>query len=328
MHVVVVGLGSMGKRRIRLMLGNMQGISLAGVDLSSQRQQEASRRYKIPCFSTLAEASAYMPFDAGFVCTPPGSHYEVIFALLELGVHVFTELNLVNKGYHTLMKRANEIEKTLFLSSTMLYRSEIQHIRKQVSKQKQPLIYIYHVGQYLPDWHPWEDYRHFFVADVKTNGCRELCAIELPWILKTFGPVEYSTVSNKKISELEINYADSMLILLEHSNGTRGMLCIDLVSRDATRSLEVIGEHIHIKWEGTPDSLACYDLQTKHMRRIESFDKVSHVDGYADYIVENAYLDEIQCFFKTINYQGKPYYTFEDDLDTLALIERLEGGWS
>ena len=35
------------------------------------------------------------------------------------------------------------------------------------------------LGQYLPDWHPWESYKSFFVSNKKTNGCRELFAIEL-----------------------------------------------------------------------------------------------------------------------------------------------------
>ncbi len=58
--------------------------------------------------------------------------------------------------------------------------------------------YTYHVGQYLPDWHPWEDIKDFFVNDKRTNGNREILVRELPWLTETFGEViDFKVEMNK-----------------------------------------------------------------------------------------------------------------------------------
>ncbi|MDE6927475.1 MAG: hypothetical protein K2P06_01985, partial [Muribaculaceae bacterium] len=66
--------------------------------------------------------------------------------------------------------------------------------------------YIYHVGQYLPEWHPWENYQDFFVGDKRTNGCREIMAIEFPWLIETFGEIREVSVLHDKMSHLNIDY--------------------------------------------------------------------------------------------------------------------------
>lgn len=67
------------------------------------------------------------------------------------------------------MAKAKEKGVLLFLSSTMLYRRETQYIKQQVAAFGKPVHYIYHIGQYLPDWHPWENYKNFFVGNARTR---------------------------------------------------------------------------------------------------------------------------------------------------------------
>lgn len=96
--------------------------------------------------------------------------------------------------------------KVLFLSSTLLYRAEMLKIKEETNKIAGQINYIYHVGQYLPDWHPWENFKDYFVADKRTNGCRELFAIELPWLIDAFGKIKQTTAMKSKMSSLDIDY--------------------------------------------------------------------------------------------------------------------------
>ena len=66
----------------------------------------------------------------------------------------------------------------------------------------QPLSFIYHSGQYLPDWHPWEDYRKFYVSKRETGACREIVPFELVWLIDLFGKVKTVTGRKSKISNL------------------------------------------------------------------------------------------------------------------------------
>ena len=235
MELLIVGLGSMGKRRARLLKGIDKNIALSGVDTAPSRREEAAA-LGVEGFESIDAALAAKRFDGALVCTAPLTHAAIIRQLLEAGLPVFTELNLVSDGYAENMALAKEKGLPLFLSSTMLYRGETQYIKGRVDEFAKPVNYIYHIGQYLPDWHPWENYKNFFVGDARTGGVREIFGIDLPWLLDTFGPVKSLHAEKDKLSELEISYPDSVFVTLRHENGTKGMLAVDVVSPKAVRN--------------------------------------------------------------------------------------------
>lgn len=326
MNVLIVGLGSMGKRRLRLIQNNYSEYSLSGVEFSAERREDVSKNSQIKCYDSISNALSTSEFDAAFVCTPPATHHGVIKELLENKINVFTELNLINNGYDELLDIAYKNNVRIFMSSTLLYRKEIQKITEFVSSQKQPLQYIYHVGQYLPDWHPWESYKNFFVGNNETNGCREIFAIQLPWILNCFGKsVSIGYTSRKKISNLDLDYPDSFIVTLDHESGNIGVMVVDVVSRKATTSLEIIGENLHLFWDGTPTGLKRYDFDAKSLESITLYDSFEHNQNYASNIIEDAYLAEIDCFFNVLSGKGEPLYSLNDDKKTLELIDKIEG---
>ena len=260
MELLIVGLGSMGKRRARLLRGLVPEVEIAGVDSAPGRREEA-RALGITAYESLAVALAAGGFDGALVCTAPLSHAAIIGQLLDAKLPVFTELNLVDDGYDENIRKAKEKGVPLFLSSTMLYRGETQYIKRRVQEFGRPVNYIYHIGQYLPDWHPWENYKNFFVGDARTGGVREIFGIDLPWLLDTFGPVTGFTAMKDKISNLEIAYPDSVFVTLRHENGVKGMLAVDVVSPKAVRNFECFGEGLHLFWEGNPKALYRYELE-------------------------------------------------------------------
>lgn len=326
MRVLIIGLGSMGKRRARLLKKAFPDILLGGVDFSEQRRIESSGVLVDQTFDDLDEAIRSFKPQAAFVCTSPISHCSLIRKIVSNGINVFTELNLINDGYDEIIATAKKNKVALFLSSTLLYRNDLQYIINKVQDKR--VNYVYHSGQYLPDWHPWENYRDFFVNDKRTNGCREILAIELPWLLQAMGEVESINVLRDKMSSLDISYDDNFLINILHNNGSRGVLVVDVVSRKATRSLEVFSENIHITWGGTPGSLLEYNLESKQNEQILTYEQIDHNKNYSENVIENAYMDEIYTFFDYMSGKAEPKYTFHDDLYTLALIDRIEGNQS
>lgn len=324
MNILIVGLGSMGKRRARLIYGLKAGHTIAGVDSREERREEAEK-LGIHAYATLPEALEAEQFDATFVCTAPLTHAIIIDELLNEELPVFSELNLVDTGYQALIQKAEEKNLTLFLSSTMLYRAETQYIQEQVHQFEKPVSYIYHIGQYLPDWHPWESYKNFFVGDARTSGVREILGIDLPWIVSAFGSVQSAHVEKAKISDLEIGYSDSYFIILRHENGNRGFLAVDVVSPKAMRQFEVYGEGLHIFWEGNPRTLAYYDTQTKQKTPVNTYEEYEHDPRYSDNIVENAYVDEILNFFAVVQGIENPRWGFKQDLEVIQLLDQIDG---
>ena len=323
MKLLIVGLGSMGKRRARLLRGLVPEVEIAGVDSAPGRREEA-RALGITAYESLDAALAAGGFDGALVCTAPLSHAGLIGRLLEAGLPVFTELNLVDDGYDENIRKAKEKGVPLFLSSTMLYRGETRYIKQRVQEFAGPVNYIYHIGQYLPDWHPWENYKNFFVGDARTGGVREIFGIDLPWLLDTFGPVTGFTAMKDKISNLEITYPDSVFVTLRHENGTKGMLAVDVVSPKAVRNFECFGEGLHLFWEGNPRSLYEFDKQSGEKQPVNTYAQVEQDPRYSDNIVENAYVDELANFLGVLAGAEQPRYSFEQDKKTIRLIEAIE----
>lgn len=322
-HILVIGLGSMGKRRIRLMM-ERDDVIVYGVDGQAERCKETEEKFGIATYASIEEALQHEQIDCAFVCTSPLSHVGIIRTCLENNLHVFTEINLVNDGYAENMELAKEKGKVLFLSSTFLYRKEQEYIIKTTHDTEGKLNYNYHIGQYLPDWHPWESYTNYFIGDARTNGCREIMAIEMPWLVTAFGKITNVQVLKGKNTELNVNYNDNYLMLVEHESGAKGTLAVDVMARKAVRHFELYGENVYLTWNGTPESLMQYDIEAKQEQKISFEDASEHQAGYAAFISENPYREEIKAFFEQVENGVTPKWDFEQDKHVLQVIDKIE----
>lgn len=327
MDIAVVGLGSMGKRRIRLVQkyiakNELDNWSIIGVDLDASRREEVEKELGILTCQDFNQIKDKL--DAVIVSTSPSSHASIVISALKAKKHVFCEINLNSDRYEEIIALMQEVDKTLFLSSTFLYRDEINYIEERVRESKTG-SYFYHVGQYLPDWHPWEDYRTYFVANKRTNACRELLAIELPWLQHVFGTIEHVKSVHTKISELDLPYDDFYSLIIKHEDGTIGSLQVDVVCRKAIRNFEFSSEDTYITWDGTAAGLRDFDIESKQFRNIDLYSgEACRRKEYAEFVVENAYYNEIDAFFRAIEGDFQPSYSYEDDFVTLGLIDEIE----
>lgn len=324
MKAIIIGLGSMGRRRARLLHDLDPSIQIIGVDMKEERRKQAEDELGLTTRKSIGSVCSEFYPDIAFVSTSPLSHNAIIKECLENNLHVFTELNLVANGYDENIKLAQKRERVLFLSSTFLYRKEIQYIKQCVHESGRPLAYMYHAGQYLPDWHPWESYKSFFVGDKRTNGCREFMAIEFPWITDVFGDVKDIKSKCGNHSSLEIDFPDTFQIMIEHEPGHKGLISIDIVSRKAIRRLEVSGENLYLTWDGTPDSVIKYDYISREDKRISLYQSTENRIEYSAFIIEDAYKSEIENFLGVVRGEETPNYSFEKDKVILSLIDRIE----
>ena len=125
---------------------------------------------------------------------------------------------------------------------------------------------------------------------------------------------------------MEINYHDNYIVVLKHKNGNVGALNIDVVSRKAIRSFEVYNENIHLFWDGTPNQLNEFNIESKVIKNIKVYENVEKDNRYSENIIENAYLDELDAFIKYLNGDDSfVRYSFEKDKYTLSIIDEIEG---
>lgn len=320
MKALIVGMGSMGKRRARL-LGQL-GIDVIGVDSNETRLQDLGGLVKTT-YKTIDEALSEKP-EVAFVCTSPLSHYAIEKELLLKKIHVFTELNLVNQNYEELVEIAKEQGVVAFPSATWLYRREMQFMTEEIKKKNGRAVYTYHIGQYLPSWHPWESYKDYFIGSKKTNGCREIMAIELPWLVRAFSPIKEISSVARRLTELDIDYPDTYMVQIVHENGSVGSLTVDITSPVPVRTFEAVGEDMQIFWNGRPETLYAYDKISGEKKFISVYDDVAHQDGYASFVIENAYLDEIKKFISVVKGESDSIYNLRDDAEIIEWIDKIE----
>ena len=311
----------MGRRRIRLASELFPNAKFICVDSNLTRQEQARKDGHI-AVSSIEKGIEFGP-DIAFVCTSPGHHADILLKIVEAGINVFTELNLTSDKYDKLIEASEKNNVVIFVSSTLVYKKQMNFFKDIVNKQDKPLTYMYHVGQYLPDWHPWESYKDFFIGRRETNGIREIMAIQLPWLIDCFGKIVDVKVSHQRCTDLDIQFPDSVVLSLVHENGNIGVFVVDVVSRKATTHLEIIGENAHVFWDGHNDDLYQLNLDTRELEQVKVYDSEERVAGYSDNIAEEPYRDEIREFISAIDGK-KPRYGLRDDEYVLGLIDKIE----
>lgn len=323
MRVAVVGLGSMGKRRIRILKRLYPQIYIVGIDSRDDRRKQVADEYEIETANNI-DVVASKDIECILVCTSPQSH-SAIFEQIDLGlIHTFSELDLQIHGYDRLIEAEKNNVRKHFLSSTPLYNADVNKII-QLTSGRTSIAYRYHIGQYLPNWHPWEDYRDFFAAHKETNACREILAIEFPWIQRCFGGISRADSVSRRISTLDIDFNDVVALEIQHETGVIGQLFIDVVSPIPIRELEIIGEHFYLRWNGQPNGIQIWNKDRAAFDTLIVQDEVMHQPGYADFISENPYEEELKEFFAGISDPAIKYrFSYSESYRLLKLIDQIE----
>ena len=175
MKFLVVGLGSMGQRRIRC-LQHLKHYNIFGYDIDKNKILNAKKKYNIKVNTNLNDLLD-QEFDAIIVSTDPMYHMKYAYLALKKNTPVFIEASVTNiKKIKKLIQLNKQKKNLIFPSCTMIFNDSIMEIKKIINQKKIGKVYFakYHVGKYLPDWHPWEKIKNFYGGRKETNGCKEL----------------------------------------------------------------------------------------------------------------------------------------------------------
>ncbi len=161
MRFLIVGLGSMGKRRVRN-LKSLKAGDIIGFDPREDRREEARSKYAIDVYPDFESAMAKNP-DALIISTSPDLHMPYAHLAVDAGKSFFTEASVTDEGVEDIIRKLPAKNIVGVPSCTMRFYPGPKKIKEWVDAGRigRVLSFTYHSGQYLPDWHPWEDYRKF-----------------------------------------------------------------------------------------------------------------------------------------------------------------------
>ena len=322
MKVLQMGLGSMGKRRVR----NMHALGIkdiVGFDFREDRRKEAEQKYGITTVSTLSQ-ELLESRDVYIISTPPHRHNECIKLALQYRKPAFVEASVILDGLLPIDREALRKKVRIMPSCTMRYHPAIKTIKKIVQSGKYGKVcnFSYHMGQYLPDWHPWEHIKQFYVSNRQTSAAREMVPFELTWIVDVLGMPKGVFGYKGKVFDMGVDIDDTYAMSFDFKT-FYGTLLVDVVSRFATRSLILNLEKGQIRWNWEDKGVRLYQSAKKEWVLFKNPEGRAAI-GYNPNIIEDMYVDEIKAFLKALK-ENKPFAnTLKEDAAILGILETSE----
>jgi len=134
----------------------------------------------------------------------------------------------------------------------MRYHPCLQKIKNWIDNHRIGKIISYRSiwGEYLPDWHPWEDYRDSY-ASLKNMGGGPTLTLshELDNAFWLFGkPNKVVGILNFN-SDLEINTEHCSDMLLGYDSGITGNIHLDYVQKPPKRTMEILGSKGKVEFD-------------------------------------------------------------------------------
>ena len=315
----IVGLGSMGKRRIRNLQANGEK-DIVGFDIRPDRNAEAKEKYGIKTLKSLADMSVG-DFDALIISASPDAHGDYIRYALKHKKHFFIEHPTSDDGYREVLADKSGIVKAP--SCTFLFNPAIKTMQKVLREGRigKILAFQYHMGQYLPDWHPWENYREVYFSKKETSACREMFCFELIW-LNSLMQSEVKNVSGSitKLSDLDMDADDTVTAAITYENNVRGTMLIDVISRKPFRTLRILGSEGVLEWERFDYAIKVFKVKTKETEVIP-VPKGNPEKGYVN--EEEMYIDEIKTFLQAVKGEATYPYSFAENFAKLQALTQL-----
>jgi len=324
---LIIGLGSMGKRRIRCLKAlGYQKKDISGFDLREDRRNEAEQKYGIRTYDQVEPAlSAERPY-AMIISVPPDIHHVYMEKAIDQSIHFFVEASVVDTKMDEIRDKLRNMDIVAAPSATWLFHPAIKIVQEVYENGNLGKIsnVIYHAGLYLPDWHTYEKVSDFYVSNPATGGAREIVPFELSWITRIFGFPKRVSANFRKTIDIEgaEQIDDTYNILLDYS-GFLATLTVDVVSRCGIRRLMINGDKKQLRWDWDDNCIKIFDPERSQWERV-SYEMGLAESGYHPNIGENHYVDETKNFIDAI--EGKRAFVndLENDHNVLKLLYAIE----
>jgi predicted dehydrogenase len=332
---LMIGLGGIGQRHAR----NLRALFGADCEIIAHRVRRGSpllndalqvdgpgaleERYGIRAFDRLEDALAERP-QAALICNPTSLHMSAALAAAEAGCHLLIEKPL-----------SDTLEQVDRLAGVVARRGLVCMIAYQL--RFHPCLTLAHelyaggaigrgiacrsiVGEYLPGWHGYEDYRQMYASRRALGGGVVLSQIhELDCLYWFFGRPRRVVAMGGRLSDLEIDVEDVASTLLEYP-GMVAHLHQDYVQLPPVRQLEIVGSAGRIS----------VDLRAATVQAFGRGGESIAARAFADLQRNSLFLDELKCFSDAVR-NGRPVPV---DLDggrqslemALAIRRSMEAG--
>lgn len=327
MKIGVVGNGSMGRRRIKH--SQLYGYKdITGWDVRADRRREVEGNFGIKTAKTQEEFEG-LPLDALFICVPPAEHMQYMQLAVKRGWNFMVENPVWHKteGLDALYAEVQKKGLVANVSCNVRFLKATQRIKKLVQDGTiGPILSgIVEIGEYLPDWHPYEPYTDYYPSKKEMGGGLDAMC-DLDWLVDIFGDIKKMNAVCSKKSELKIDTFDIIDFILEFKSGPQIVLHTDMLQSPYGRGTKLISEHGIIIWDYKEAKVKYYDRRTKKWTEFDESKVNAELDTNDEKTwAEQMYVDDSSHFFKCLAGTAEPLSTIESNGRLLAQLLKSIG---
>lgn len=317
MKYMFVGLGSIGQRH----LNNLRDITqnrVIAYRSNAKNIDEIDEKYNVESYTDIDKAFEEKP-DVVFISNPTSLHMPIALKAAENNCHIFVEKPISHNLNQTdeLFSIMEKNKKICFVGFNYRFHPNLIKIKQLLDEEKigKVLFARIQAGQYLPDWHPQEDYRQESSAKKSLGGGVVLTLIhEIDYAYWLFGEVESVMAYTGKLSSLDIDVEDTASMILKTKNNAIIELHIDYLQKPATRTTEIIGEKGTILWDYFKNEVKLFQNKENKWTtyKEKSFER------------NKMYDDELKHFLRCINNSEKPKITNNDVKEVMKIVEAVK----
>ncbi|TSA47768.1 MAG: gfo/Idh/MocA family oxidoreductase [Chloroflexi bacterium] len=313
MKILMVGLGAIGQRHLR----NLRKLMGADLEILAYRFRNKSKvltddlkiednsnledKYNISAYTDLDRALAQKP-DAVFVCNPSSLHIPTALKAAQAGCNLFIEKPLSHNldQVEELINLVESQNTKAVVGYQMRFNPCLQRLHSILQEQMigRVLSVRAEVGEYLPGWHPYEDYRHTYASKQDLGGGVLLSQIhELDYLYWLFGLPRRVYALGGHLSSLEVDVEDTAEILMDYEMDGRSVpvsVHQDYLQRPPRRTCDVIGDNGKILVNLAALSVDVFDGEGKQVE----------ATSYAGFQRNQMFMDELKYFLA--NLRGSP----------------------
>ena len=315
MKILFCGLGGIGQRHLRnlrLLLGESLEVHAYRVrgqriklrdNLTVDEGADLEKDYGIQVHHELAAALAQQP-EAVFICNPNALHVPVALECARAGVAVFMEKPLASdlNGLDELLVEVEKRNLLFHVGYNFRFHPGLQRLKtlledgffgRLVSVRSE-------IGEYLPNWHRYEDYRQMYAARADQGGGVILSQIhEMDLIYWYFGLPRSLSTHGGHLSGLEIDVEDSASSLMRFE-GERGcfplLLHQDFVQRPPSRKFRIVGDAGCAEMDLIANRLCVYD----------AVGELCEQNDFAGFNRNDMFLEQARHFLDCLGSGNKP----------------------
>jgi predicted dehydrogenase len=324
MKILIAGLGSIGRRHFRNL------IALGEKDIVLLRTRKATlpddELAGYPVETDLDEAIQKHRPDAVVVANPTSVHLNVAIPAAKAGCHILLEKPVSHslERLDLLQDVAQKSGSKILVGFQFRYHPTLNKARDLIQSNALGKVLTAHAhwGEYLPQWHPWEDYRQSYAARADLGGGVVITLTHpLDYLRYLLGDVESLWSFNGHISPLELDVEDVAEIGLKFANGAVGGVHVNYFQRPPVHRLEIVGTNGTLRWDNAdgflqlsamPAAFGSYsDILPAPLMEIfslpEGFDR------------NQLFLAQTQHFLEVVRGEKEPVCSLGDGIQALRL---------